>query len=146
MNAVARKDGYKQAAQARRLLAHVTVSSEVRYFTTTDEAGMNGQDCAARFASQAFEVGALTIARMELYYIVPSKCEGRYYVIARRDGAWVSSAKDKELGYTHLAKVSSYRLAASRADMTEADFAEELRDSLAYDFGGDACLVAAFMH
>lgn len=142
---VARRDSAKQAAQARRLLANVTICSEVKYFTIEDEAGMSGQECAARMAATDFEVGYVDVARKQVYYIVPSKCEGRYYVVVDLNGEWVSSAKDARLAQSHIVKVVSYRLAASRADMTDADREAELRDSLAYDFGGDPCLVAKYM-
>ena len=106
-----RKDIYKGAAQARRLIAAATLSSEVKYFTVVDEAGTDGQPVAYRLASTSFQVGLLTIAPMQAYYLIPCGRTGRYYVVTEVDGEWVSSCKDARPD--HIATVMEYRQEAS---------------------------------
>ena len=138
---VARKDSFKQAAQARRLLSHVTLSSDVRYFTIEDEAGTDGQPVAYRLASEAFQVGLLTLEAMQAYYIIPCGKTGRYYVVTEVDDEWVSSCKD--VRPDHIAMVMEYRQeAATSAASHDRTFKQVVEAMLDEQYASDPRKVA----
>ena len=138
---VARKDSFKQAAQARRLLSHITLSSNVRYFTIEDEAGTDGQPTAYRLASEAFQVGYLTLEAMQPYYIIPCGRTGRFYVVTQVEGEWVSSCKDARPD--HIEKVMQYRNeAATPAASHDRTFKQIVEAMLDEQYASDPRKVA----
>jgi hypothetical protein len=109
MASVARKDGYKQAAQARRLLANVSVAPHV-ILCTLLLAGIE-QEVSYRIATESFQVGDIQINRRDGYWLVASKFAGRYYVVVKQNGSYLSSSKDERAAVQHSVKVIEYRTA-----------------------------------
>lgn len=111
MGSVARKDSYKQAAQARRLLNNVSVAPHVLAGTVVDEYFPAEQSVSYRIASEDFDAGALHISRHQGYYLIECKvAPGRYYVIIRVAGEWKCSiANDERLLAKLMMKVIEYR-------------------------------------
>ncbi|MGI9059753.1 MAG: hypothetical protein ACR2H5_14365 [Ktedonobacteraceae bacterium] len=111
MGYVARKDGYKQGAQARRLLANVSVAPHVLNGTVAAQ-GID-QVVSYRIATESVTVGSLTVAKSQGYYLVECKvAPGRYYAVVRDNGDYTCSiASDARLLAVIVAKIIEYRTA-----------------------------------
>lgn len=100
------------------------IASHVLAGTITDELFPVEQQVSCRIADQDFQVGALSISRSQVYYLVACTIAvGRYYVVVRGQGTWQCSiANDERLLAYLMVKVIEYRTAPVVVE--EEDMAE----------------------
>lgn len=108
---VARRSLSKGAAQARRLLSNIRLSSIVT--ESTIELAITAQVKAATAEVDCY-LGKLVIYAGERFYFVASKFTGRdggnlYYVVIQRNGAWLCSTRDESAGRLMIDKVVAHR-------------------------------------
>jgi hypothetical protein len=69
------------------------------------------QEVSYRIATESFQVGDIRVNRRDGYWLVASKFAGRYYVVVRQNGCFISSSKDERAAVQHSVKVIEYRTA-----------------------------------
>lgn len=106
---VARKDSFKQAAQARRLLANVKVATYI-VAATIEVEHYTGRQAVYVRASEERVIGALTIPVGTKYYLIAcTVAPERFYAVIRTGDAWACSLDDRNGGQKIIAKAKAYR-------------------------------------
>ncbi len=102
---VARRDGYKQAAQARRLNQQRTLAPHVLAATVVAEVAAPVVEMAAE---HTFWVGNIVVARKETFYLVTSRFAGRCYLVANVHGEWCCSASEEAVASLMIERVQAH--------------------------------------
>ena len=123
---VARKDSFKQAAQARRLLANVKVAAYIVAATIEVEQYV-GRSVVLVRAGEVRTIGNLTIPVGKKYYLIAcTVAPERFYAVVQNGDKWTCSLDDRNGGQKIIAKAKAYR-----AELLAAQHAQSYREHVA---------------
>ncbi len=108
---VARKDGYKQAAQARRLNQQRHIAPHVLASTVEAELDAPVVELAAE---HTFWKGEIVVVRKETFYLVASRFPGRCYIVANVQGQWCCSASEEVVAALMIGRVQAFLAALAQ--------------------------------
>lgn len=110
MATVARKDSFKQAAQARRLLANASVAAYIIKATIEVEQ-YAGRSAILVQAREPRLIGTLYIPTGKKYYLIAcTVAPERFYAVIQHDkNIWQCSLDDRNGGQQVIAKAKAYR-------------------------------------